>query len=84
MSRKFPVNLGDQVTIIAGGAKGQSGAVTSLNREKMTVTVENSNIRKKAVKPSDQNPQGGFIDLEGPVHVSNVALTSKLEAKKAK
>lgn len=81
MSQKFPVKIGQEVVVIAGGSKGKSGKITSINKGKLTVTVEEVNIRKKAVKPSEQYPEGGIIDFEGPIHVSNVMDKAKFDAK---
>ena len=66
MSAKFPVKMGEEVVIIAGKDKSRtdkvkSGKVTSINRIKNTITVEGLNISKKAVRPSEDRPEGGFL-----------------------
>ena len=89
MSNKFPVKMGEEVVIIAGkdksrGDKIKSGKVTSINRAKETITVEGLNISKKAVRPSEANPEGGIVEFEAPIHVSNVMKKEKFEARAAK
>lgn len=64
----------DKVIVIAGKDKGKTGKVIKVITAKKQVVVENINLVKKAVKKSDQYPNGGFIDLEHPIHISNVML----------
>ena len=59
----------DMVTIIAGDDKGKSGKVLKVFPKDSKVIVEGCNIVKKAVKPSDNNPKGGFITKEKPIHI---------------
>ena len=89
MGAKFPVKMGEEVVIIAGKDKSRadkvkSGKVTSINRVKNTITVEGLNISKKAVRPSEAHPEGGFLEFEAPIHVSNVMNKAAYEARKAK
>ncbi len=89
MSTKFPLKIGEEVVVIAGkdktrGDKVKSGKVTSINRKNNTITVEGINLNKKAVRPSEANPEGGFVELEAPLHVSNVMKKEKFEARAAK
>ncbi len=64
----------DQVMVIAGKDRGKTGKVIRVLKELNKVVVENRNIVKKAVKKSDQYPQGGYIEIEKPLHISNVML----------
>lgn len=73
MSKKLKVK--DEVIVITGNCKGQSGKVLSRSGDK--IFVEGVNMRKKHKKPTQQNEKGQIIDVEGPVHVSNVALYIK-------
>jgi large subunit ribosomal protein L24 len=66
------VKKGDIVEIIAGDHKGASGRVLRVIREKNSVVVQGHNLAKKHVKPSRKNPQGGRINVERPIHISNV------------
>jgi large subunit ribosomal protein L24 len=65
----------DTVKVITGKSKGQEGSVTKVIGEK--VVVEGVNIVKKHQKPSQANPQGGIIEEEAPIHISNVKLVGK-------
>ncbi|RDU57283.1 50S ribosomal protein L24 [Helicobacter sp. MIT 99-5507] len=62
----------DMVLIIAGDDKGKTGKVLKVLPKESKVIVEGCNIVKKAIKPSDNNPKGGFISKEKPIHISNV------------
>ena len=64
------VRTGDKVLVTAGNSKGQSGVVLACMDDK--VIVQGVQICKKHVKKSQQNPQGGTIEMERPIHVSNV------------
>lgn len=77
MAVKFKIKKGDNVKIIAGDDKGKTGVVKAVFPKKNQVIVEGCKIAKKAVKPSEKNPNGGFINKEMPIDISNVA---KVEA----
>jgi len=66
------VKKGDIVEIIAGDHKGATGKVLRVIPEKDRVVVQGHNIVKKHVRPSRKNPQGGRINIEQPIHISNV------------
>ncbi|MDF7637746.1 50S ribosomal protein L24 [Leuconostocaceae bacterium ESL0958] len=68
------VKTGDQVRVIAGKDKGKEGTVKKTVAAKDRVVVEGVNLVKKHQKPSNEYPQGGVIDVEAPIHVSNVQL----------
>lgn len=74
---KLKIKKGDTVKVIAGNSKGETGRVLQVNPEKMLVLVEGVNMRSKAVRPSQQHPNGGIIKMEAPVHYSNVMLVDK-------
>jgi large subunit ribosomal protein L24 len=75
MSRtKTHVKKGDNVVVIAGAHKGAQGTIKEVQPAKSRVLIEGVRIIKKAVKPSQANPNGGFIEKEGPIHISNVKL----------
>ncbi len=69
---KTHVKKGAEVEIIAGRNKGKRGTVLSVNAAKGTVIVEGCNVLKKATRPTEQNPEGGIQDINGPIHISNV------------
>jgi large subunit ribosomal protein L24 len=66
------IKKGDMVEIIAGDHKGATGKVLRVIPEKNKVVVQGHNIAKKHVRPSRKNPRGGRIDVEQPIHISNV------------
>ena len=66
------VKKGDMVEIITGDHKGATGKVLRVIPEKNKVVVQGHNIAKKHVRPSRRNPHGGRIDVEQPIHISNV------------
>ena len=68
------IRKNDIVKVISGKDKGKTGKVIKVFTAAKTVVVENVNLLKKAVKKSDQYPQGGFIDVEKPLHISKVML----------
>lgn len=72
MRTKTHVKPGDEVTVIAGNHKGKSGKVLSINLKKEQVVVEGVRVMKKATKRSEENPEGGILDKDGPIHLSNV------------
>jgi len=72
--KKLHVKSGDKVAIIAGDEKGKTGTIVRVLREKNRVIVEGLNLVTKAVKPSQQNQEGGFIQKEASIHISNVML----------
>ncbi|MBX3140008.1 MAG: 50S ribosomal protein L24 [Trueperaceae bacterium] len=75
MSRvKTRIKKGDNVKVIAGKHKGSSGEVISVDREAGRVLVKNVNIIRKAQRPTQENPRGGFVEQEASLHLSNVQL----------
>ena len=72
---KLHIKKGDTVKVIAGEYKGQSGRLLGLQVEKQRATVEGLNMIKKHVKPSAQNPEGGIVEKEGTIHISNLMAT---------
>lgn len=77
--QKLKVN--DEVIVLTGKSKDRKGKVLSINDKKKTVLVEGVNMVKKAIKPTQENPTGGFADIEKPLHVSNVAVVSPKTGK---
>ncbi len=71
---KFHVKKGDKVKVLAGESKGQTGLVIEMLPEKNKALVEGINVVKKHEKPSATSPQGGIIEKEAPIHLSNLML----------
>lgn len=72
MAKTFKIKKGDQVVVIAGDDKGKKGEVLQVFPKKDAVIVAGCKTAKKAVKPSEQNKEGGFVNKEMPIHISNV------------
>ena len=71
---KLKIKSGDTVRVIAGEHKGQEGKVLRVDREKNKAIVEGVNLVKRHTKPSAQNPQGGIVEKEALIHISNLSL----------
>ena len=77
------IKTGDTVKVITGHYKGTTGEVKAVNPKTNKIIVEGVNIVKKALKPSQANPEGGIIEHEAPIDASNVALVeNKKKSKK--
>lgn len=79
---KFHVKKNDQVVVIAGSNRGQRGKVLEVIGSKNRVLVEGVNLIKKAARKSQDNPQGGIVEREGSLHISNVMLAERYDARK--
>lgn len=74
MQKKLHIKKGDTVVVIAGNSKGQKGRVLEVVRKTDRAIVEGVNMMKKHTKPNAEAPQGGIIEKEAPVHISNLML----------
>ncbi len=72
--KKYHIKKGDRVKVISGNAKGMEGAVLEVDTKKDKAIVEGVNLIKRHTKPNAAHPQGGIIEKEAPVHVSNLML----------
>ena len=68
------IRKGDKVKVIIGKDKGKDGVVTKVLRPKNKIVVEGVNVYKKHVKPSAKFKEGGIVEVEKPLNVSNVML----------
>lgn len=68
------IKKNDQVKVISGNYKGKSGKVLKIFPKKQRVLVEGVNLIKRHSKPSQQNPQGGIVEKEASIHVSNLMV----------
>jgi large subunit ribosomal protein L24 len=68
------IRKSDNVMVISGNDKGKTGKVLKVFPKVSRVIVEGINLRKRHTKPSQRNPQGGILEKESPIHVSNVML----------
>lgn len=78
------IKRGDIVRVITGEYKGKEGKVEAILKSKDRVIVEGVNIVKKHVKPNAKNETGGILEMEAPIHISNVKLVNKKEDKREK
>jgi large subunit ribosomal protein L24 len=72
--KKFKIKTGDTVRVIAGDHKGTEGKILKLFADKGKAIVEGVNVVKRHTKPNAQNPQGGIVEKEAPIHISNLSL----------
>jgi len=71
---KLKIKTGDTVRIIAGDHKGSEGKVIEVDKQKKKALIEGINMVSKHEKPSAKNPQGGIVQKEAPIHISNLSL----------
>jgi large subunit ribosomal protein L24 len=74
MQKKTHIKKGDMVKVLAGEDRSKEGRVLDVDRDRMVAVVEGLNINKKHSKPTTANPQGGIVEKEGPIHLSNLML----------
>ena len=84
MSVKLHIKKGDMVQVIAGDNKGQQGKVLKVEVTKQRAIVEGVNLCKKATKPNAQNPQGGIVEKEAAIHISNLQVLDPKSGKPTK
>lgn len=80
-NNKLHVKKDDTVIVITGKDKGKKGRIIAAYPRENRVLVEGVNMVKKHSKPTQQNPQGGILDQEAPIHVSNVMLVDPKSGK---
>lgn len=71
---KLKIKKGDQVVVLSGSDKGKKGEVLQVRPKDNKAIVQGINIIKKHTKPSAQNPQGGILETEAPIQISNLAI----------
>ena len=81
---KAHVKKGDEVVVIAGAGRGKRGKIITTLPKVQRVIVEGVQMIKKHVRKNRQNPQGAIIEREGTIHMSNVMLATKFDARAAK
>jgi large subunit ribosomal protein L24 len=73
------IKKGDEVVVIAGSELGNRGKILVVNKKKQRVLVEGLKMIKRHTRKSEKNPQGGIVEREGTIHISNVMLASKFD-----
>ena len=71
---KLKIKTGDTVRVISGDHKGSEGKVLTVFIEKNKAIVEGVNMIKKHMKPNAQSPQGGIVEKEAAIQISNLSL----------
>jgi large subunit ribosomal protein L24 len=74
MQKKLHIKKGDTVQVIAGDDLGKKGRVLEIIRKTNRAIVEGVNMMKKHTKPNTEYPQGGIVEKEAPIHISNLML----------
>jgi large subunit ribosomal protein L24 len=74
MQKKLHIKKGDSVVVVTGNSKGQKGKVLEVIRKTERAIVEGVNMMKKHTKPNSAHPQGGIIEKEASIHISNLML----------
>jgi large subunit ribosomal protein L24 len=72
--QKVHVKVGDQVTVISGSHKNETGEVLKVNQKTGTIIVQGVNFKFKHIKPNTMNEVGEIKQMEAPIHHSNVKL----------
>ena len=78
------IKVGDNVRVITGSNKGKEGKVLNVLRKDNRVVIDGVNIVKKHVKPNRTNESGGILEVEAPIHISNVKILTKESKKETK
>jgi len=82
--QKFHVKRGDAVVVLAGSQKGKEGKILEILPAKQRARVEGLAMMKRHLKKSQENPQGSIVEREGSIHVSNLMLKSRHDARRSK
>lgn len=77
MQKKIKIRKDDLVEVIAGKDKGKRGNVVRVIRSDDKVIVSGVNLVKKAMRKKNQQDRGGIVEIEAPLHISNVAIVCK-------
>ena len=78
---KFHIKKGDTVMVMAGESKGKSGRVIRMIPKQYRAVVEGINMVSKHQKPSASSPDGGILEMEAPIHVSNLMIVDPKDNK---
>lgn len=81
---KLKIKKEDKVIVVAGNDRGRSGKVLKVFPKTLRVIVEGVNLRKKHTKPTQKSPQGGIVEKEAPIHISNVMMVDPKSGKQTR
>lgn len=79
MRTKLHIKKGDTVRVMSGDSKGQEGRVLRIDAAKNRAIVEGVNLVSKHTKPNAENPKGGIVKQEAPVHISNLMFVDPVQ-----
>jgi large subunit ribosomal protein L24 len=82
--QKFHVKRGDQVVVISGSHRGKEGKVLEVLAESQRVRVEGLALVKRHLKKSQEHPQGSIVEREGSIHISNLMLKARQDARRSR
>lgn len=74
MQKKLHIKVGDSVKVLSGESRGQEGKILVIDKKKDRATVEGLNLMKRHTKPSASDPQGGIVERESGIHISNLMV----------
>lgn len=80
---KFHIKKNDEVVVLSGTQRGKRGKVLQVLRDRSRVIVEGVNLIKKSARKSQEQPQGGFVEREGALHISKVMLAADYDSRKS-
>ena len=80
--QKLHITVGDSVKVLAGESNGQEGKILSIDKIKSRAIVEGVNLIKKHTKPSAADPQGGIVETEAGIHISNLMIVHNGQASR--
>ncbi len=78
---KLHIKKGDTVIVLTGKSKGKTGKVLRMLIKEQKAIVEGVNIVTKSSEPTAKNPNGGFVKVEAPIHISNLSLIDPKSGK---
>jgi large subunit ribosomal protein L24 len=79
---KFHIKKNDEVVVLSGTQQGKRGKVLEVLRDRSRVIIEGVNIIKKSARKSQEQPQGGFVEREGALHISKIMLATDYDNRK--
>jgi len=80
---RLHVRTGDTVQVLTGKDRGKEGKVLQVYPKRERALVEGVNLVKKAMRPTEDNPEGGVVEREAPLHSSNLKVVAAAESKEA-
>lgn len=84
MRKKAHVKAGDEIVVIAGNEKGNTGKILQVYPRTDRVLVEGLNLRKRHERATQNNPEGSISEREAPLHISNVMRKDRFDARAEK